>query len=169
MNGQPCSIKLKVIDSIDNSVLSYASISYKDSVANWRVEYTDENGYFEYTLSNSHDVILLYFSYLGYKEMTYNFDCKANNSTVLVVKMQRVEFLLKEIVITDTFPSIIQKKDTIIYATDKFTNGNEVKLKEILKKLPGVQVNQNNEITVNGEKVKEVLVEGETFFTGDAA
>ena len=47
-----------------------------------------------------------------------------------------------------------------------FTNGNERKLKEVLKKLPGVEVDKKGNVTVQGKKVTQLLVEGKRFFGG---
>ncbi|NHM00683.1 peptidase associated domain and porin domain-containing protein [Flavobacterium difficile] len=57
--------------------------------------------------------------------------------------------------------------DTIIYNSDSFTNGTEKKLEDVLKKLPGVSVNKDGEIEVEGKKVQKVMVEGKDFFDGD--
>ena len=49
-----------------------------------------------------------------------------------------------------------------------FTNGTEKKLEDVLKKLPGVEIDSNGEIEVEGKKVQKVLVEGKEFFDGDS-
>ncbi|MFY8187403.1 MAG: carboxypeptidase regulatory-like domain-containing protein [Flavobacterium sp.] len=57
--------------------------------------------------------------------------------------------------------------DTIIYNADSFKTGTEQKLEDILKKLPGVVVNADGEVEVEGRKVTQLLVEGKKFFEGD--
>ncbi|RMB56673.1 TonB-dependent receptor [Dokdonia sinensis] len=57
--------------------------------------------------------------------------------------------------------------DTIVYNTDSFTNGNERKLGDVLKKLPGVEVNDDGQIEVEGKVVSKVMIEGKDFFDGD--
>lgn len=59
------------------------------------------------------------------------------------------------------------KGDTIVYNADSFKNGTERKLEDVLKKLPGVEVNADGEIEVEGKKVQKVMVEGKDFFDGD--
>lgn len=73
---------------------------------------------------------------------------------------------LKEIVIKHEFKPIIIKKDTLIFDVKSFANGNERKMKEILEKLPGVEVDKNGGVTVQGKKVTKMLVEGKSFFGG---
>lgn len=60
------------------------------------------------------------------------------------------------------------KGDTIVYNTDSFTNGNEKKLGDVLKKLPGVEVTEDGEIEVDGQRVSKVMIEGKDFFDGDS-
>jgi len=59
------------------------------------------------------------------------------------------------------------KGDTIIYNADSFTTGTERKLEDVLKKLPGVEVNADGEVEVEGKRVTKLMVEGKDFFDGD--
>ncbi|MCG9794165.1 TonB-dependent receptor [Flavobacterium algicola] len=59
------------------------------------------------------------------------------------------------------------KGDTIVYNADSFKSGTERKLEDILKKLPGVEVNSDGEVEVEGKKVSKLMVEGKDFFDGD--
>lgn len=73
---------------------------------------------------------------------------------------------LEEIVINYKIPIKI-RKDTTTYIVDAFTNGKERKLKNVLKKLPGVEVDRKGNVTVKGKKVTTLLVDNKKFFTGD--
>jgi hypothetical protein len=57
--------------------------------------------------------------------------------------------------------------DTIIYNADAFKNGSERKLEDLLENLPGVEINANNQIEVEGKVVNKLLVNGKEFFEGD--
>jgi hypothetical protein len=59
------------------------------------------------------------------------------------------------------------KGDTIVYDGDSFKTGTERKLEDLLKKLPGVEVNADGEVEVEGKKVTKLMVEGKDFFDGD--
>ena len=59
------------------------------------------------------------------------------------------------------------KGDTIVYNADSFKSGTERKLEDVLKKLPGVEVNADGEIEVEGKRVTKLMVEGKDFFDGD--
>lgn len=63
--------------------------------------------------------------------------------------------------------AVIVKEDTITYHTDKFKTGEERKLREILEKLPGVEVDKEGNVKVNGKKVSKLMVDDKDFFGGD--
>ncbi|MEO8860363.1 MAG: TonB dependent receptor [Ginsengibacter sp.] len=59
------------------------------------------------------------------------------------------------------------KGDTTIYTADSFKVSANANVGELLKKLPGIQVDKNGKITAMGETVQKVLVDGEEFFGDD--
>jgi len=79
----------------------------------------------------------------------------------------RVDSTLDEIELTYEMPVTI-KGDTLVYNADSFKSGTERKLEDVLKKLPGVEINDDGEIEVEGKKVSKLMVEGKDFFDGDS-
>ena len=59
------------------------------------------------------------------------------------------------------------KGDTLIYDADSFKNGSERKLEDIMEKLPGVEINDDGQIEVEGKVVNKLMVNGKDFFEGD--
>jgi len=59
------------------------------------------------------------------------------------------------------------KGDTLIYNADSFKNGSERKLEDVLEKLPGVEINDDGQVEVEGKVVNKVMVNGKDFFDGD--
>jgi len=74
--------------------------------------------------------------------------------------------LLQEVFIRNG-GSIKIKGDTVSYLADSFKVSANANVEELLKKLPGIQVDKNGEIKAMGEKVEKVLVDGEEFFGDD--
>src|SRR5690606_4638141 len=74
---------------------------------------------------------------------------------------------LDEIQLTYEMPVTI-KGDTLTYNADSFNKGTERKLEDVLKNLPGVEVNADGEIEIEGKKVGKVMVDGKNFFDGDS-
>ncbi|MCB0471354.1 MAG: carboxypeptidase-like regulatory domain-containing protein, partial [Flavobacteriaceae bacterium] len=60
------------------------------------------------------------------------------------------------------------KGDTLIYNADSFNTGTERKLEDVLKNLPGVEIDDDGQIQVEGKAVGKVMVEGKDFFDGDS-
>ncbi len=74
--------------------------------------------------------------------------------------------LLQEVIVKSGNPIKI-KGDTTIYTADSFKVSANANVEELLKKLPGIQVDKNGEIKAMGEKVEKILVDGEEFFGDD--
>ena len=104
-------------------------------------------------------------SYLGYKESLLKVDANSNLKEHHFV-LQESGQQLKEIVIDYEYKPIVVKKDTLIYNVASFANGNERKMKEVLEKMPGVEVDKDGAVTVQGKKVTQMMVEGKSFFGG---
>ncbi|WP_196885668.1 carboxypeptidase-like regulatory domain-containing protein [Aureivirga sp. CE67] len=128
---------------------------------------TDTQGQFKLVVPND-EKIVLQVSYLGYamKEVPVDFTGNPKTLTFNIV-LDQEDNTLDEVEITYEIPITIQG-DTIVYTTDAFTNGKEKKLEDVLKKLPGVEVNEDGEIEVEGKTVSKVMVEGKDFFDGDS-
>ncbi|MFV0540636.1 MAG: carboxypeptidase regulatory-like domain-containing protein [Aestuariibaculum sp.] len=103
-------------------------------------------------------------SYIGYTPFENELTTDSENSTYNIILSQGI--LLNELEIVHEMPVTISG-DTIVYNTDSFTTGTERKLEDVLKKLPGVEINDGGEVQVEGKTVKKVMVEGKDFFDGD--
>ena len=160
-NAQTITLKGSVKDSLQNP-LAYTNVIAKpqDAAKNLKFAITDDDGYYKLELTKG-DSYSLSVSYLGYK--TVNFDFVANENSQKNLVLKDAPNQLKEVVIE---MPVTVKEDTITYNTDKFVTGDERKLKNVLKKLPGVEVDKNGSVTVQGKKVTTLLVEGKKFFGG---
>ena len=78
-------------------------------------------------------------------------------------------YLLKEIVIKTPASAIRIKGDTTEFIADSFKVTPNSDVQELLRKMPGFQINAKGEITAQGEKVQKILVDGEEFFSDDPA
>ena len=124
-----------------------------------------ESGIYKLNL-RAHETYNITVSYLGYKPFKFT----TNTSIEDVTKNFQLEEnldRLDEVTINYT-PPVVIKKDTITYKVDTFITGEERKLREVLKKLPGVEVDKAGNVKVRGKTVTKVLVENKIFFTGDS-
>lgn len=164
VNAQNVVIKGKVTDTI-NRKLPYANI-LAEPIGASQLEYafTDNKGYYKLILKKN-EKYTIRVNYIGYQPKIFNL----NTVKDTLINLQLIESLeiLNEIKI-DASVALIFKKDTITYKTDKFITGEERKLRDVLKKLPGIEVDKAGNVFSQGKRVTKVLVENKQFFTGDS-
>ena len=134
----------------------------KDVSKNLQFAITDNEGYYKLLLQKG-DSITISISYLGYKPIDYEFVALKSIKKDFVLQQSSEQ--LDEVVIE---MPVTVRGDTTTYKTSKFIDGSERKLKNVLKKLPGVEVSKNGTVTVQGKKVTKMLVDGKKFFGGNS-
>jgi len=128
---------------------------------------TDSKGNYRLSLEQNQEYTLKV-SYIGFDSQ--NIDVSINgelNSLNKDIVLNESRQSLNEVELTYEMPIKIVG-DTIVYNTESFITGKEKKLEDVLKKLPGIDIDDNGEIEVEGKKVEKVLVEGKEFFDGDS-
>ncbi|WP_248724167.1 TonB-dependent receptor [Seonamhaeicola sp. ML3] len=104
-------------------------------------------------------------SYVGMKTAQASLETK--DAPVIKNFTLQVDNALEAVELVYEMPVTV-KGDTIVYNADSFKSGTERKLGDVLKKLPGVELNDDGEIEVEGKTVGKVMVEGKDFFDGDS-
>lgn len=154
-----------VADSLQNP-LENANIIAKPLAegANLRFAISDAKGRYRLELdkNTAYQIIV---SYLGFLEQI--FELQPDNPTQTHnFFLQESGEQLDEITLTHEFKPIVIKKDTVTYNVSSFASGNERKMREILEKLPGVEVDKDGGVTYQGRKINKMLVENKPFFGG---
>ncbi len=106
-------------------------------------------------------VYTLEVSCMGYEKQSLTVDFKGNEEIHLVLERKTVA--LNEVIVLPDKPVKVGK-DTITILTDFFTNGTEQNIEELLRKIPGVRVEEDGTIKVGNQEVEKVMVEGDDFF-----
>ncbi|MCO5238138.1 MAG: TonB-dependent receptor family protein [Chitinophagaceae bacterium] len=171
-NAQERLIRGTVIDSSDNVPLPNSLVillTAKDSfiVADTRA---NESGRFRLNIPSDTVNYFLLITYPNYVALTRNIHLKdpAGQQTDLgSISLIKKSKLLEEVVIKSKLPSIKIKGDTTEYLADRFKVQPNANVEDLLKQLPGIQIDQFGNITAQGERVKKVLVDGEEFFGDD--
>jgi hypothetical protein len=169
VSAQGLVLKGTVRDTVDKKFLKNASIVLlhaKDSVL-YKTTRTQDDGQFDLSEVNKGNYILMiaypqYADYLEKIELNESVDLK-------IIPLNTKVHLLKEVIIKNTVSAIRVKGDTTEFKADSFRVTPNADVQELLKKMPGFQVNSKGEITTQGEKVNKVLVDGEEFFSDDPA
>lgn len=153
-----------VKDSI-GSPLELANVMALNQETNAMESYgiTNEKGKFILSLSKN-STYKLQVSYIGmktYEEIIETTDANIDKDITMVT-----DNALDAVELTYEMPVTISG-DTLIYNADSFKNGTERKLEDVLEKLPGVEVNDDGQIEVEGQRVSKIMVDGKDFFDGD--
>ncbi|MBS1509461.1 MAG: outer membrane beta-barrel protein [Bacteroidetes bacterium] len=111
-------------------------------------------------------VVVSYSGYAGYrKEFTLTSDQPVLD--LGTVYMSPVSAAMQEVIIYAERPPVVIKKDTVEFNASAFKTLPNALVEDLLKKLPGVQVDNDGNIMVNGKPVNRILVDGKTFFGDD--
>ncbi|WP_299895236.1 carboxypeptidase-like regulatory domain-containing protein [uncultured Aquimarina sp.] len=166
MSAQKVQITGFVKDSVGNPLEMANVIAYKKS-DNAMTAYGITNSKGKYSLSVPiNQTYLLKVSFIGLSAKDRTITITTEDEQI-DFQMTSDENSLDEVEIVYEIPVVV-KGDTLVYNTDSFTNGNEKKLGDVLDKLPGIEVNDDGEIEVEGKTVSKVMVEGKDFFDGDS-
>lgn len=154
----------KVTDTL-NSALEGANVLLfaRDSSTAPSFGITDNQGKFKISVK-SDQLYNLTLTFMGFKNINESIGFTQKNA-LRDYKMQVSAHELEEVVLNYK-PPIERKKDTTTYDVSAFSNGKERKLKELLKKLPGIEVNRKGQVFFKNKKVSKVLVEDRQFFDG---
>jgi hypothetical protein len=163
------SIKGSVADTASNSKLTNATVSVlnaKDSILQKFTRVKDGN--FEVSNLKKGKLILLV-TYPGYADYVDRFTLDSAHTThdfghiKMILKTQ----LLAEVIIKAKAAAVKIKGDTTEFNAAAFTVQPNAKVEDLLKELPGIQVDKDGKITAQGQTVSKVLVDGEEFFGDD--
>ena len=129
---------------------------------------TDNEGWFNIKKVPVGEFLLRY-SFMGYSTQEFSFKTvKEDRERALgVFRMYEKSIMLTEAVIEDALPPTQVVDDTLMFNVSAFRVPEGSVLEELIKRLPGVEVDENGGITVNGRRVSRILVDGQEYFGND--
>lgn len=149
-----------------NSSLPNANLLFFPQEENENVKFAISKTDGTYELALKQNITYnLEISYIGYQTINDTIRLSRENATRNYTLIPSNESLTE--IILQERASIKIREDTITYRPEKFLTGEERKLRDVLKKLPGLEVDRAGNVTVNGKAVTKLLVDGKEFFTGD--
>lgn len=129
---------------------------------------TNANGSF--TISNAKaGNYLLKISYMGYQTHWQPLSLTKKNSSVNLgtIALGEDSKLMKEAEIVERVAQVEMKADTFVYNSAAFRLPEGSALEELIKKLPGAEIDDEGKIKINGKEVKKIMVDGKEFFLND--
>jgi len=166
--SQDYTIKGSVTDTFNTTPLNLASVvlmRVSDSVITTYAR-TGADGHFQLHFHDNGKYFLrvTFPSFVDFVEVV---NVKKTVTDLGDLPMVSKEHLLKEFVLTKQVSAIKIKGDTTEYMADSFKVKENATVEDLLKKLPGIQVDKDGNITAQGETVQKILVDGEEFFSDD--
>lgn len=127
---------------------------------------TDENGQFNIEIPKRSTPFYIIFDDPIEGVITKNFSQLTTDLDLGTILLSPQTYQLKEVLITTTDP-IVVKNDTIEYNASSYKVKPNANLEALLRELPGVDIDDDGKLTVNGKEVNEILIDGEPFFGTD--
>lgn len=112
---------------------------------------------------------LLHITFIGYDPLYQPLQITGKKNPVNVGKPELSDGAIElgEAVVIGKAPEVTVRNDTVEYNADSYKVTEGSVLEDLLKKMPGVEVDSEGKITVNGKEVKKVMVDGKEFFSDD--
>jgi hypothetical protein len=165
-SAQSVKISGVVVDSTGTPLQMANVIAYQQDKNLGAFGITNDAGKYQLLNLKKDSTYVVKVSFLGLKTMVDTIKNIQDNSIKNYLMLEDQNMLDAVNIVYDMPVSI--RGDTIIYNADSFTNGTERKLGDVLDKLPGMEVNEDGDIQVEGKTVERVLVDGKEFFEGDS-
>ena len=105
---------------------------------------------------------------VGFKPYTKNVKVTADKDIALgTINLDPDAIMLKGATVTGQAAKVTLKEDTFVYNASAYRTPEGSVIEELVRKLPGAQVDDDGKITINGKEVKKILIDGKEFMTGD--
>ena len=168
--AQKVTVSGVVIDGASNEPLPGAAVVLlqpKDSVQAAGVS-SDLEGKFKLPAVKTGNYILR-ISYIGFQPYYRNVALTKSNKNVNLGNVTLLEDskMLKETEVTAKLAQVETKADTFIYNAEAYRLPEGSALEELVKKLPGAEVDDEGNIKINGKSVSKIMVDGKEYFQND--
>jgi hypothetical protein len=166
--SQNITINGMVMDSVLKKPLNSATISLANAKDSSLLSFTrsEEDGYFEVKNVKA-GKYLLSISYIGYEHLWLSLTVGANAKVDLGNIYLMDASKMTTVTVTARRPPVVINNDTVEFNSENFKTVPNAVVEDLLKKMPGIEVDKSGAITVNGKTVTKVFVNGKEMFTGD--
>lgn len=168
-SAQKFEISGQIVDQKDSSPLESATVFVEQIADSTLVSYTitDKNGNFKIEGSSKEEQLRLIVSYAGYAPVKKLVSLDKPVIDLGQISMAAATNELGEVMVVADRAPVTVKSDTLEFNAGSFSTRPDANLEDLMKKLPGVEVDTQGNITVNGKPVSRILVNGKEFFGTD--
>ncbi len=163
------SLKGKVVEESSKSPVQSATVYLSNTKDSTVVDYTitDKNGKFEFKIKKINQPVFLKVSFVSFEDFKLALKSIDADKDFGTVSLKEAIKSLNEVVFKGQAPPIRIKKDTLEFNVSSFKVRPDANVETLLKQLPGVEIDADGKITVNGKEVNQILVNGKPFFDKD--
>lgn len=167
--GRRVTVSGTVLDGDDKSPVIQATVQLlapKDS-AMITGNVTNLDG--QFSLAAKPGNYLLKVSFVGYKPVfkPVKLTSARQRMNVGEIELNSDAIMLEGAVIVAQAPEVTASEDTLVYTSSAYRVPEGSALEELVKKLPGAEVDENGTITINGKEIKKIMIDGKEFFADD--
>lgn len=157
-----------VADSSSKELLEMATVTVQNAKDSSLLTYTLTNKKGEFKLPGvpSDINVRVLISYTGYRTIVKRLEA-GSDPDLGMIHLAPAATELNTVVIEGDRPPVVFRKDTIEFNASSFKTRNNAVVEDLLKKLPGLDIDPEGNITVNGKKVSRILVDGQDFFANN--
>ncbi|MBQ2526761.1 MAG: carboxypeptidase regulatory-like domain-containing protein, partial [Bacteroidales bacterium] len=168
LNGRMSEIKTTVLDSLTSEPVAFASVyiipSKDTTITNFTL--TDAKG--EAKLDEvPYGSYVFRVEMMGYKPFIKERYFREEQVDMGTIRLQVDELFLRAATITDVGNPIVIKQDTVEFNASSFRVGANAMLKDLLQRMPGMEITVDGKVKFNGEEIDKLTVGGRTFFFND--
>lgn len=166
--AQNLTIQGSLKDSIANRALNSATVSLVYAKDSSLVSFsrTNEAGFFNFK-NVAPGNYLISVSYVGYVPKWVPVLTGTEKTVEMGLIYMNDVNTMSTVTVTARRPPVVINGDSVEFNSENFKTAPNAVVEDLLKKMPGMEVDKSGGITVNGKKVTKVFVNGKEFFTGD--
>ena len=161
-------IKVTVVDSLTNEPIPFASVyvipSKDTTITNFTLTDAKGEAKLDEVPFGSYQLHVEMMGYRPFIRERYFREAQVNMGTI---RLQVDELFLQAATVTDVGNPIVIKKDTVEFNASSFRVGANAMLKDLLLRMPGMEITDDGKVKFNGKEIDKITVGGRTFFFND--
>lgn len=112
---------------------------------------------------------ILNISFVGYSTLYKNIKVSEKEKRIDLgtLSLDDASILLSEAVVVGKAPEVVVRNDTTEYNADSYKVTEGSVLEDLLRKMPGIEIDSDGKVTVNGKEITRIMVDGKEFFSDD--
>lgn len=163
----------RVVDTETNEPVPFAAVrllALPDSTLLAGVA-TDASGKFQLSVTDTLKArpMMVHVSYIGYKPVyrPVSVSSKSTSHVLGDIPLVSEGYALDETVVVGQAPMVVTEGDTTVFNASAYRTPEGSMLEDLVKQLPGGEIDADGKLLIHGKEVKKILVDGKEFFSDD--